>query len=103
MSASSLSSITQLKKLCNRKNHFEEMLLCNLPRPTTGVLSTLSPSPDPLLVHEKAQTGEDGFEGALELFPASFNPKTIQPEFSGKMLVLDYILAVTRATTNDKV
>lgn len=46
---------------------------------------------------------EIGFEGAMEHFPSSFNSKTIQPEFSGKMLILDYLLAVTRTTTNDKV
>ena len=27
--------------------------------------------------------GEDGFEGALDLFPETFDPKRIQPEFSG--------------------
>lgn len=46
---------------------------------------------------------EVGFEGAMDHFPSSFNSKTIQPEFSGKMLILDYLLAVTRTTTNDKV
>ena len=61
------------------------------------------PCPDPLLIHEKAQLGEEGFEGALDLFPADYNPKKLQPEFSGKMLVLDYLLAVTRSTTDDKV
>ncbi|CAI8028357.1 DNA repair and recombination protein RAD54-like [Geodia barretti] len=73
--ASSLSAITLLKKLCNH----------------------------PQLVYEKAQLGEEGFEGALDLFPASFDPKKLQPEFSGKMLVLDCLLAVTRATSSDKV
>lgn len=72
---SSLSAITQLKKLCNH----------------------------PILVHEKACLREPGFENALELFPANFDPKSVQPEFSGKMLVLDCILAVTRTTTDDKV
>ena len=38
---------------------------------------------DPLLVYEKAEMGEDGFEGALDLFPEIFDPKKIQPEFSG--------------------
>ncbi len=58
---------------------------------------------DPLLVYEKAQLGEEGFERAIDLFPAGFNPNKLQPEFSGKMLVLDYLLAVTRSTTDDKV
>ena len=52
---------------------------------------------DPGLIHEKAQMGEEGFEGARSLFPANFDPKKIQPEFSGKcntpaiLLVIRYI------------
>ena len=38
---------------------------------------------DPLLIHEKVQLEEEGFEGALNLFPANFDPKKVQPEFSG--------------------
>lgn len=75
MTVSSLSAITHLKKLCNH----------------------------PLLIYDRVQMREEGFENALELFPTAFNPKTIQPEYSGKMLVLDYILAVTKSTTCDKV
>ncbi|XP_032821855.1 DNA repair and recombination protein RAD54-like [Petromyzon marinus] len=75
ISASSLSSITQLKKLCNH----------------------------PSLIFDKCVEGEEGFEGALELFPSGYNPKLLEPQLSGKMLVLDYILAVTRSTTSDKV
>ena len=36
-----------------------------------------------MLIYEKASEGEEGFEEALDLFPDSFNPKEIQPEFSG--------------------
>ncbi|XP_065905293.1 DNA repair and recombination protein RAD54-like [Dysidea avara] len=75
VTASSLAAITHLKKLCNH----------------------------PLLIYDKALEGDEGFEGALEHYPSSFNPKKIQPEFSGKMQVLDYILAITRSTTDDKV
>ena len=39
-------------------------------------------------MYEKAQFGEDGFEGALEQFPQAFDPKKIQPEFSGRAVVL---------------
>ena len=46
-----------------------------------------SPS-DPILVYEKAQVEEDGFEGALELFPSNFDPKKLQPEFSGVCVCL---------------
>lgn len=75
MSASSLAFITQLKKLTNH----------------------------PELIYDKAQMGEEGFEGVLDLFPPSFNLKHLQPELSGKMQVLDYILAMTKSTTTDKV
>lgn len=46
---------------------------------------------------------EKGFENALQLFPPSFNTKQIQCELSGKMAVLDYLLAAIKANTNDKV
>uniref|UniRef100_A0A8D0GWF4 RAD54 like n=1 Tax=Sphenodon punctatus TaxID=8508 RepID=A0A8D0GWF4_SPHPU len=72
---SSLSSITSLKKLCNH----------------------------PALIYEKCEEEEEGFAGALELFPAGYSTKSLEPQLSGKMLVLDYILAVTRSTSNDKV
>ncbi|XP_030061736.1 DNA repair and recombination protein RAD54-like isoform X3 [Microcaecilia unicolor] len=75
MSVSSLSSITSLKKLCNH----------------------------PALIYEKCVEQEEGFEGALDLFPAGYSTKSLEPHLSGKMLVLDYILAVTRSTSNDKV
>ncbi|KIH48105.1 hypothetical protein ANCDUO_21829, partial [Ancylostoma duodenale] len=38
----------------------------------------------------------------LDLFPDSFLAKKCDPSTSGKMKVLDYILAVTRKTCNDK-
>ncbi|XP_070562643.1 DNA repair and recombination protein RAD54-like [Ptychodera flava] len=75
VSVSSLSSITQLKKLCN----------------------------DPSLIYDKCLQGEDGFQGTIDLFPDNFDVNKVQPELSGKMQVLDYILAVTRTTSNDKV
>eukprot|EP00731_Ephydatia_muelleri_P018094 Em0011g134a len=55
VSASSLSSITHLKKLCNH----------------------------PVLVYDKVEAGEEGFEGARDLFPSTFDPHKNQPEFSG--------------------
>ncbi|XP_069693731.1 DNA repair and recombination protein RAD54-like [Periplaneta americana] len=76
VSLSALSSITTLKKLCNH----------------------------PDLVFEKVQAGEDGFEGALSLLPEKYNPgKVILPELSGKLAVLDCLLAVIKATTQDKI
>ncbi|TRZ02633.1 hypothetical protein DNTS_000620 [Danionella cerebrum] len=75
ISVSSLSSITSLKKLCNH----------------------------PALIYEKCLAGEEGFDGALDLFPHNYSTKAVEPQLSGKMLVLDYILAITRTTTSDKV
>ena len=39
---------------------------------------------DPVLVYDKVEAGEEGFEGARDLFPSTFDPKKNQPEFSGK-------------------
>ncbi|XP_060685885.1 DNA repair and recombination protein RAD54-like isoform X3 [Chiloscyllium punctatum] len=75
MSVSSLSSITSLKKLCNH----------------------------PTLIYEKCVEGEEGFQGALNLFPSGYSTKSVEPQLSGKMLTLDYILAMTRSTSSDKV
>ncbi|XP_040326035.1 DNA repair and recombination protein RAD54-like isoform X2 [Panthera pardus] len=75
MSVSSLSSITLLKKLCNH----------------------------PALIYDKCVEEEGGFEGALEIFPPGYSSKALEPQLSGKMLVLDYILAVTRSRSSDKV
>ncbi|ELV12696.1 DNA repair and recombination protein RAD54-like protein [Tupaia chinensis] len=75
MSVSSLSSITSLKKLCNH----------------------------PALIYDKCVEEENGFEGALNIFPPGYSSKALEPQLSGKMLVLDYILAVTRSCSSDKV
>lgn len=75
ISISTLSSITSLKKLCNH----------------------------PSLIYGNCLDGEEGFAGALDLFPPGYCTKAVEPQLSGKMLVLDYILAITRSTTSDKV
>lgn len=75
VTSSTLSAITQLKKLCNH----------------------------PDLIYEKCLERSEGFEKALDLFPASYTTKTVQPELSGKVVVLDMLLAVIKATSNDKV
>ncbi|KAI6232961.1 DNA repair and recombination protein RAD54-like [Aphelenchoides fujianensis] len=69
-----LAFITNLKKLCNH----------------------------PQLIYEKCKQKERGFEDGLSFYPPSFSSKTLDPEFSGKMKVLDYLLAVTKANTQDK-
>ena len=74
---------------------------------------------DPSLIFEKCLEKADGFAKLLPLFPAGYNMKTIDPVlsgivnhlfasvlcvyFAGKMIVLDYLLAVIKATTNDRV
>ncbi|CAH1775691.1 unnamed protein product [Owenia fusiformis] len=75
VTASSLSAITQLKKLCNH----------------------------PDLIYEKCVEGSGGFNGGLDMFPTKYDPKKLQPELSGKFTVLDFILATVKATTDDKV
>lgn len=40
--------------------------------------------------------------GCAQLYPPSFNPKKMDPSHSGKMKVLDYLLAVTRKNTDDR-
>lgn len=73
---SSLASITQLKKLCNH----------------------------PDLIYDKVKQGANGFQNSLNLFPSGYSPeKHVKPEFSGKFQVLDYILAMVKASSNDKV
>ncbi|XP_049987339.1 DNA repair and recombination protein RAD54-like isoform X3 [Alexandromys fortis] len=58
---------------------------------------------DPALIYDKCVTEEDGFEGALDIFPPGYTSKSVEPQLSGKMLVLDYILAMTRSRSSDKV
>ncbi|CAI4225239.1 unnamed protein product [Auanema sp. JU1783] len=72
--ASALSFITHLKKLCNH----------------------------PYLIYEEVQKDTNRFKETRSMFPSSFGTKKCDPVFSGKMKVLDYILAVTRKTTTDK-
>ena len=39
---------------------------------------------DPDLMYQKCLEGGDGFEGALDLFPAGYRPGRVQPELSGE-------------------
>ncbi|XP_067002345.1 DNA repair and recombination protein RAD54-like [Anabrus simplex] len=75
VSLSALSSITSLKKLCNH----------------------------PDLVYDKIESRSEGFEKALEHLPAKYDAKKVLPELSGKLMVLDCLLAVIKTTTTDKV
>ncbi|KAJ8305909.1 hypothetical protein KUTeg_016454 [Tegillarca granosa] len=75
VSRGSLDLITQLKKLCNH----------------------------PDLIFEKCLEKANGYGKALELFPPGYNLKILRPELSGKVLVLDCLLALIKSTTSDKV
>lgn len=74
-SLTALSNITALKKLCNH----------------------------PDLVYDKIMERADGFEKAMELLPAGYTKKELYPELSGKLMLLDYMLADIRTNTDDKV
>lgn len=74
-SITALSAITLLKKLCNH----------------------------PDLVYEKIAEKSEGFEGASKLLPSNYSTKDVQPELSGKLMVLDCLLASIKSTTTDKI
>lgn len=74
---STLQAITFLKKLCNH----------------------------PQLVYELGTCGEEGFDGITNMFPPGFSRsiRTFEPLWSGKMKLLDNILANIKQTTDDRV
>lgn len=60
--------------------------------------------PDPALIYEKCMEVAEGFEGALDLFPAGYTPKSVEPQLSGKnynvsMLVLNFSLQYIKCNT----
>ncbi|XP_024941965.1 DNA repair and recombination protein RAD54-like isoform X2 [Cephus cinctus] len=74
-SLSALSAITLLKKLCNH----------------------------PDLVYDKITQGSEGFEEAAKLLPSNYSTKEVMPALSGKLMVLDCLLASVKSTTTDKI
>ncbi|KFM59190.1 DNA repair and recombination protein RAD54-like protein, partial [Stegodyphus mimosarum] len=72
---SALSAVTSLKKICNH----------------------------PDLILDLAKKNQDGLRSCLKYFPPNHDGKNLIPELSGKMKVLDGILAFVKTTTNDKV
>nr|XP_039260404.1 DNA repair and recombination protein RAD54-like [Styela clava] len=74
LTAKGLTAINQLKKLCNH----------------------------PSLIYDKCLEREEGYDDMLKHFPPSFNISTVQPELSGKLLLVDYLLALTKSRTSDK-
>lgn len=74
-SLTALSNITSLKKLCNH----------------------------PDLVYEKIQERAEGFEQAHKILPGNYSTKELRPEFGGKLMVLDCMLASIKMNTDDKI
>lgn len=74
-SLSTLASITSLKKLCNH----------------------------PELIMDKIRERADGFEKAARLLPPNYNEKEVAPELSGKLMLLDCLLANLKANYTDKI
>lgn len=72
---SALSAVTSLKKICNH----------------------------PDLILELAKKNQDGLGTCLNYFPKGHDGRNLIPELSGKMKVLDGILAVVKTTSSDKV
>lgn len=52
---------------------------------------------------EKIRERADGFEKAAELLPPSYNDREVMPELSGKLMLLDCLLANLKANYNDKI
>ncbi|EZA62787.1 hypothetical protein DMN91_007087 [Ooceraea biroi] len=74
-SLSALAAITLLKKLCNH----------------------------PDLIYDKIIEKTEGFEKAAKLLPPNYSTKQLLPELSGKLMVLDCLLASIKTTTTDKI
>lgn len=74
-SATALSNIQTLKKLCSH----------------------------PELVADKINEESEGFENVRKYLPSSWGSKDMRPEFGGKILLLDMMLASIKSNTTDKV
>ncbi|XP_050700626.1 DNA repair and recombination protein RAD54-like [Eriocheir sinensis] len=70
-----LAAITSMKKLCNH----------------------------PDLLWEKVKAREPGYAGLEKFLPPGHDPRNLRPELSGKVAVLDAILALIRSSSDDKV
>jgi DNA repair and recombination protein RAD54 and RAD54-like protein len=74
-SARALSNITSLKKLCSH----------------------------PELVMDKINEESDGFEGAQKYLPTDWNGRELLPQYGGKVMLLDIMLANIRTNSTDKI
>lgn len=74
-SATALSNIQTLKKLCNH----------------------------PEIIAEKINEGAEGFENVGKYLPSSWNSRDMCPELGGKIMLLDFMLAAIKGNTDDKI
>lgn len=89
INVSSLSSITSLKKLCNRElfhsckgfGFYAVGRFLDLQHALHRLRVVCSP--DPALIYDKCVEEEEGFMGALDLFPAGYSTKSVEPQLSG--------------------
>ena len=80
LNSSSLAAITSLKKLVNH----------------------------PDLIFEHCRDGKEGFENGLQYYPQEYknsrdiSKQRLRPELSGKLSILDCLLASVKGSTDDK-
>ena len=49
---------------------------------------------DPMLIYDMSVNGEAGFNETLDLFPKTFDNKSLQPEFSGNLYLVHMLLLI---------
>jgi len=59
---------------------FSDNIIVALKRQNVFLFSLL----DPALIYEKCLAGEEGFDGALDLFPPNYSTKAVEPQLSGQ-------------------
>ena len=66
-----------------------------------NTLKKLCGHPD--LIADKINESAPGFENVGQFLPSTWNSRDVRPEFGGKVLVLDLMLAAIKANTTDKI
>lgn len=47
---------------------------------------------DPALIYDKCVQEEDGFEGALDIFPPGYSSKALEPQLSGETFPISFLV-----------
>ena len=100
MTSSSLAAITSLKKLVNHPDLVFPACRSVQHRMSCSYLPYLEQ-----LKKSICRERKEGFETALEHFPPGYDPEKsnkLRPELSGKLTVLDCLLAVVKSSSSDK-